>query len=267
MITIVTSNLNNTDFLYRTARSIRNQTIRCDWIIVDGKSNDEIEKFQIANDDIISHCISEIDTGVYCAWNKALPLIKTEWVLFLGSGDVLFNDNAIEMALKLLNAEYKICYAKVMVVNDNDTHNEVFGTIDVASWQQCRPQTPHHQGVFHHSSIFISKRFDESYRIGGDAKLVLEVMQDSKALFIDTFITKMISGGLSYRLSSIPICFDENRRMVKELSIKKELYNRSLFSDLKLYFKAYGFKIIGSKIIYLIDFYRMLSGRSKSFYD
>jgi len=267
LITIITSNLNNTNLLSVTASSIRAQSFRCKWIIVDGGSTDGIMNFYDSNTDIISGFISEKDSGIYNAWNKAIKLLDTDWVLFLGAGDVLYDEFSIERSVGLLNPSYFICYGNVQMVDGNGQYREFFGEINTLKWEQCRPQTPHHQGVFHNSSIFKSFVFDESYKIGGDSKLVLEAMKLCEPFYINANVAMMRTGGVSYRLESLSVCLKENRRIVRELGLDRSHYKSSFLGDLKLYLKVILFKIIGGNLLLIIDFYRAITGRQRSSYE
>ena len=96
-LSIVTINLNNKIGLEKTIVSVINQKYRnFEFIIIDGNSTDGsvdiIQKYQ----DKITYWISENDSGIYNAMNKGIANSKGEYILFLNSGDYLFNDSTID---------------------------------------------------------------------------------------------------------------------------------------------------------------------------
>jgi glycosyltransferase involved in cell wall biosynthesis len=266
MVSIITSTYNDTTKLGKTAISIINQTVKCQWIVIDAGSNDGIWEFYNLYMESIDFFLSEPDNGIFSAWNKALKEVTGDWILFLGAGDYLYDQRTIERVMDLLRDDYDICYGKVSVKSLTSKRTDIHGYITQYSWQQFRPRTPHHQGVFHNKRIFEKYYFDESYRIGGDAKLVLSITKESELYFMDTFISYMIPDGVSYQLESLETCYLENKRMVCELGLKRKGY-LDYVSDFKLLFKVYGFKIFGSKIVFIIDFVKILTGKNKSFYE
>ena len=105
-VTIITSTLNSLEQLKHTAESIFMQS-RGDWqwIIVDGASSDGTREWLngIAGSHSNVDFISEPDNGIYEAWNKALPLVRGSWVIFLGAGDKLKNADVLQACIKYLD--------------------------------------------------------------------------------------------------------------------------------------------------------------------
>lgn len=72
-------------------------------IIIDGFSTDgTINKINELKKNF-SKVIIEKDKGIYDAMNKGLRLSEGEWILFLNSGDILFNSSTLENIFKKLN--------------------------------------------------------------------------------------------------------------------------------------------------------------------
>lgn len=95
--TIVTSTFNAATSLPVTARSLACQTCRdFEWLVMDGASPDGTAEVARGFGDMVTRLVSEPDSGIYDAWNKALPLVRGQWVLFLGAGDTLYADDALE---------------------------------------------------------------------------------------------------------------------------------------------------------------------------
>src|SRR5437879_12060096 len=76
--------------LPQTIASIRQQPYdNIEYIVIDGASTDGTVDVLRANEDVIDYWLSEPDTGIYNAWNKALSKAQGEGILFLGGGDGL----------------------------------------------------------------------------------------------------------------------------------------------------------------------------------
>lgn len=206
--TIITSTLNALNLLEHTANSIFKQSLEnWEWIIIDGSSNDGTHQWALALKAKYGgmKVISERDRGIYDAWNKALPLIKGQWVLFLGAGDQLASDTVLEHCEKLLESvafSQNLAYGRVKLINSvNDTGGDLCeqGWEGVAGrWGHGRPSTPNHQGIFHRASMFTQgKKFDTSYQIAGDTAFILPELLKRGGAALDITIALMLKGGVS----------------------------------------------------------------------
>ena len=74
-----------------------------EYIIVDGASKDNsvdiIREYEV----YISQWVSEPDTGIYNAMNKAVKMATGDYCLFMNAGDELYSDTTIE---KLYNLHF-----------------------------------------------------------------------------------------------------------------------------------------------------------------
>lgn len=206
-ITIITSTYNAAMTLQTCIDSVSNQTYPdIEHIIIDGTSKDGTPELIKQNAERegsrISYWLSEPDSGIYDAWNKSLPHISGEWVLFLGADDWLHDREAISrMAPHLENAypQYIVVYGKVT------RQTQKGQTIIGEPWDKVKDEFGYkmipHQGVFQHRHIFdVGNRFDESYKIAGDFELISRVVLGrgiDSVLFIDTVVTLMNDGGIS----------------------------------------------------------------------
>lgn len=205
--TVITSNLNSADDLVATAKSIEQQSFKnIQWIISDGVSTDnsieQIESFKPKNT-IIN---SSPDSGIYNAWNKVLPQIEGEWVIFLGAGDTFSDNYVLEKAFNWINlnanSQITICYGSVLRVS---YPTESTGILDEKKWTGIdtvwalgRPAIPCHQGIFHRATLFKHPPiFDESFRIAADSEIVLKELMSNRGKEMGMLITRMLTGGIS----------------------------------------------------------------------
>ena len=206
-ITIITSTYNASETLERCLTSVERQSFsHLEHIIVDGCSADGtvecIRSHAQKKDSRISWWISEPDNGIYHAWNKALPHIKGEWVQFLGADDYLYAPDTMELVsqiLKEIPAKTDVAYGKTARFSKVGGIKAWYGN----PWDEvkhsffngrCLP----HQGLFQRTQTFFEQGgFDEQFRILGDYDMLLRVLKERDAIFMDLPITMMQIGGIS----------------------------------------------------------------------
>lgn len=98
-LSIITINRNNRAGLEKTIRSVVNQTFTdFEYIVIDGASTDGsvavIEQYA----DQIDYWVSEPDTGIYNAMNKGIRVATGDYLLFLNSGDILYDRDVLKMS-------------------------------------------------------------------------------------------------------------------------------------------------------------------------
>lgn len=102
-LSIITINYNNHDGLQKTIDSVISQSYRdYEWIVIDGGSIDGSKELIEENLHYISYHVSEPDKGIYNAMNKGILASHGEYLLFLNSGDSLFDKDVLERVVPLL---------------------------------------------------------------------------------------------------------------------------------------------------------------------
>lgn len=97
LLSIITINKNNIQGLLKTIHSVISQTfIDYEWIIIDGASTDGSNELIQRYESYCSYWISEPDMGIYNAMNKGIQKANGEYILFLNSGDCLFNRDVLQ---------------------------------------------------------------------------------------------------------------------------------------------------------------------------
>lgn len=242
LFTIITSTLNCEKDLLDTSNSIREQSYKnFQWIIIDGLSNDQTLNVIHSNRDLIDNWISEPDAGIYNAWNKAIELIRGEWVIFLGAGDKFYSSHTLEIVLNQLMhvAESDvIAYGNVYQIID-DIVIYRYGRVDLCKWDSYRPKLPAHQGVFHRARLFsVPKPFDEKYKIVADSKFLLLSLMNGDAKYLDVDICKMMPGGVSSKYENALLVKKEFMMLERELGYKIPFIKKTkyiIFTYIKLY--------------------------------
>jgi glycosyltransferase involved in cell wall biosynthesis len=194
-----------------------------DWelVVVDGASTDGTTRILERYSDRIAQWISEPDTGIYDAWNKALDVVRGTWIQFLGGDDRIASPTSLAKlagALHRAEGQYRVVYANVQLVDDEGRVVTTWG----APWTVTRPlflrgMTIPHPGTFHHRSLFDNEqRFDKNFRIAGDYEFLLRELVTAEALHVPDVLVDMGSRGVSNRpanLIAAAIESEQARRM------------------------------------------------------
>ena len=105
VITVVKNAEND---VVKTIKSIKKQSYKkFEYIVIDGKSNDNTVKNILKFKKNINLFISENDKGIYFAMNKALDYVKGEVIVFINAGDT-FTKNALYKIYNKFKKNYKI---------------------------------------------------------------------------------------------------------------------------------------------------------------
>lgn len=194
-ISIVTIVLNDKNNIERTIQSVLAQDIEFEYVIIDGGSTDDtldvIEKYK----DKINILVSEPDTGIYNAMNKAIDLVNGEWVCFMNSGDMFFDSNVLKKILPNLDDNVDIVYGdqEVRYISKSKILKADKNIKDI--WKGM---------VFSHQSCFVKKdilkqyRFNESNRITADYELFNILYKVNKRFkYIPMIVASVSTGGVS----------------------------------------------------------------------
>jgi glycosyltransferase involved in cell wall biosynthesis len=117
VFSIITINLNNAEGLGKTIESIVFQSFTdFEYIIIDGGSTDSSVEIIKQFADKITSWISEPDRGIYNAMNKGIAMAKGEYLLFINSGDYLFDNEVLAKSNQLIDHSAGICSGNLMII-------------------------------------------------------------------------------------------------------------------------------------------------------
>lgn len=193
-LSIITINYNNKSGLQKTIDSVIQQTYtQYEWIIIDGDSTDGSKRLLTKYSNYFSHCISEKDKGIYDAMNKGIKIASGKYLLFLNSGDYLYENTTLE---KVFSKNYDVDYINgniVKVLNDKiveydyGVHSENIICFDLLKFG------------LNHQSTFINKKLFDKYGLYDDK---LKLISDWKFFF-----HTMIFGQCSLKYINLNIAF------------------------------------------------------------
>lgn len=233
-ISIITAAYNSDKTISMTLQSVLSQSYDSyEYIIIDGKSTDNtleiIREYQGKFGEKLK-VISETDSGIYDAWNKGVKLASGEWICFLGSDDVLY-DNALGVYAQYMNTiDKSVNYisSKVELVTENLELIKVIGR----PWSNKMKSycVIAHVASMHRRTLFNSGLFSLKYGICSDYDFLLRNYNKISPLFIDCVTAKMRIGGVSNK--AVWRAFRET------LSIKNDHFKRRCILNYLFYIKS-----------------------------
>ena len=163
LFTIAIVTLNDAPALAATLRSVAQQTFadyQC--IVQDGLSSDYTEEIVHGFGDIIDDYRSENDNGIYDAMNRAVRLVKGEYVLFLNAQDVLATQKTLLTLSQMLRPADDVAYGKVISAETGKLYDHKPRNM---YWTGM---TFDHQAAVVRADLLREFPFDDTLRISGD---------------------------------------------------------------------------------------------------
>jgi glycosyltransferase involved in cell wall biosynthesis len=259
LVSIITVCYNAADSIEKTIISVLSQSHQnIEYIIVDGKSSDDTIDIVKKYEKKISKIISEADDGIYHAMNKAVKYAHGDWIYFLNSGDLLYNNEIVQNVMNsyIENKTVEIIYGDIVVYDHGD--HELQEMYRSTSFHIMTRGGINHQAIFAKTKLFQqSEPFDLNYRVFADYNWLLKSVYvcGAKLHYISQPIALYQKDGFSKK--NLKKCFPERL----EIIIKYwRYYNfrsvlRSDLSEL-LYF---GILLIYLRLPYFSKFFEYLS--------
>ncbi len=249
-ISVVISVLNARKVIENCIISVLSQNYKnIELIIIDGGSIDGTIEIIKNYSDKILYWISERDTGIYNAWNKAVVKASGEWLCFIGSDDILLPNSLTNLLHKSKPPQVNFVSSRVMMVDDK---GKEFGSIG-KPWnfdKLSKGLGVVHCGALHHITLFEDYGlFDEGYNIAGDFEFLVRVGKNIKSEFLNEITVNMCNTGVSRK---------NIKTVIYETS--KVLYFNSSFgklSGIRYFFSAHARNIF-REFIFVFPFGKKL---------
>lgn len=226
---IVTVTLNNAGGLRRTLESVLTQKFQdYEHLVIDGGSVD-------GSMTILSKCrssnlrvLSEKDHGIYDAMNKGIRLAKSNYTIFINSGDELYDENVLERLHRLsVVDETKLYFGSVAIVENGEEQIKIPCSQSQPILQQICP--PAHPSMAFPTTYLKDNPYSMNYKLAADHQLKLMSLGSLKFSYVHFAISKFHIGGLSSRKDSRTIA-----QFLKERTLIELNYFNKLLSPLIL---------------------------------
>lgn len=198
-ISIITPTLNVEKNIKRCLMSVINQRYsNIEHYIIDGLSTDETVDIVKKYAKKFSHIklISEKDDGIYDAMNKGITNASGEWIFFLGSDDIFFDDDVL-CRIFMQNDDYKkfdFLYGNVAWSDTGNIYDGKFTSLKLIQKNIC------HQAVFVRKSIYEEyANFDVRYKVCADWDFNMKVFatDNVRKKYIDMTVAQYGINGFS----------------------------------------------------------------------
>ena len=268
LLTVITAVFNGAQHLEESILSVLNQTYNnVEYIIIDGGSTDGSLDIIHQYESRIDYWVSEKDSGIANAWNKALMLMLGEWFIILGADDYFWDKSVLnEFSLKLNGSSSSslIRYGEVNFVNEDRMIVEAkVGAEFFLHKFLSRPMYFSHQSVFCHTKLREEVGFfNENLRTSMDYNFILKATKFTSPEYMPDFI---VAG---FRIDGISSSCKNILNMYYEIALVKKkngygnLQFRFIFSIFKAIIKYIIHQIFGDAWRKrAVNIYRILTGR------
>lgn len=213
LFTIITCTYNAESVIQRTLDSVARQGYDgVQHIIMDGASTDAT--VQIASQyqsDSLRHkviVVSEKDSGLYDAMNKAMQLATGQYLVFLNAGDTLRSDDTLElMAEKIAGKEYGVVYGDTDIVDSDGRFiaPRRLRPPEKLSWKSfANGMLVCHQSFYANTAIAKRTAYNLQYKLSADVDWCIRVMKEAERQQLPMLNTEMtlcnyLEGGMSIK--------------------------------------------------------------------
>lgn len=251
-ITVATVCLNAESVIRKTIESVLAQEYDSfEYLIVDGVSKDNtlaiVNEYVplFAEKNITYRIVSEKDSGLYDAMNKAADLSNGEWIIYMNAGDTLLDGDVLNKVSGMLDSDLDVLYGDILLAEGEKFKLHRSG--EILSLNRCNPIM--HQSCLTRVKSLLRYRFDTSYKICADYDLFLKLYKDNSSCFrkTDLVIATFMMGGLS--TTAISLREKEFKRARKVNNIKESRFTNLYVLGIttKEYIRLFTIKIFDKK--------------------
>lgn len=216
-ISIITINYNNREGLERTFDSVFSQNYtNFEYIVIDGASNDGSKELIDQFSDKITFWVSEPDEGIYNAMNKGIRAAKGEYLLFINSGDELYEKNTLAKCAPFLHS-VDIISGNLNIIGENV--NRIGQTHENVDFKTFFQDTLWHPSTFIKNLAFQKVGFyDEKLKIVGDWKWFMTAICTFNVTYkkINETVSIFFLDGISNDKSAIEVIKAERKKVLSE---------------------------------------------------
>lgn len=179
--------------------SVLNQSFESiEYILIDGKSTDGTWNIIQEYQDKLAYAISEPDKGIYDAMNKGLAAATGEFVLFMNSGDEIFDTETVKEVFKTSDSG-DIYYGETEMYNDNweSLGRRRHKTPEKFTWRSFKlGMSISHQAIYIKRSI--TTPYNLQYKYSSDIDWILKAAKkSSNNVNTHRYVAKYLVGGMS----------------------------------------------------------------------
>ena len=229
-LSIITINYNNANGLLKTIESVLIQNFKnFEYIIIDGASTDDSVTTIKQYENSIDYWVSEPDKGIYNAMNKGLKKASGDYVLFMNSGDLLYNKNVLQRVFNAILPKDELLYGDVLLKHELNNWERIQEHPQKPPFSYFLKETICQQACFIKRQLFDDIfYFNESYKICADWEFLIYAIYIKKVNFkkLDTIVAIYDMEGVSSTAAYRDIAKKEREQTIdKYFPLFKDDYN------------------------------------------
>ncbi|MHB8063589.1 MAG: glycosyltransferase family 2 protein [Ruminiclostridium sp.] len=256
-ISIITASYNSEKYIKNTIQSVLAQTYKnIEYLIIDANSKDTTLDIVQSYKENISKIICEPDKGLYDAWNKGIELATGDYIFFLNSDDVFFDEFSIYNFVQCINKNNKpaAVYAQLLAYESNSSYTYIDGRKTkledfLRKMYFCTPTAIIRKDVYKKIG-----KYSLEYKISSDydwAIRLFKTYREEEVIFLDQTVLKFRLDGMSN--TNEALAYSEINKIVKVNFSKIDYLNHYVYVK-KLFLKKRLIPIL--KKIGLLDVLR-----------
>lgn len=217
-ISIITVNYNDKSGLKKTIDSVINQSFKdFEFIVIDGGSTDGSKELLKENSALITYWSSEPDSGIYHAMNKGVRIATGNYLLFLNSGDCLYNNDVLEKANLEIDNKYAIYYADI--IYDEIVRQTKRSFPEYLTFGFFYEKNLSHQATFIQRNLFEQLfYYNEDYKIASDWELFIYAICKENVSYkhLNFVLTNYDATGISSDTNNHKLMYQEREATLKK---------------------------------------------------
>lgn len=198
-LSVITIVYNNAKDIERTMLSVLKQSYpNIEYIVIDGASTDGTLDIIKKYENRLAKLVSEKDKGIYDAMNKGLALAAGDYVLFMNSGDEIYEPQTVEKVFaNTPNAD--IYYGETEMYNENwqSLGRRRHQAPEQFTWQSFKyGMNISHQAIYVKRSL--TEPYDLRYKYSADIDWIIKIAKKASNIAnTHLYVAKYLVGGMS----------------------------------------------------------------------
>ncbi|MGV3547242.1 MAG: glycosyltransferase family 2 protein [Pedobacter sp.] len=198
-LSVITIVYNNVKDIERTMLSVLNQSYKnIEYVVIDGASTDGTLNIIKKYENRLAKLISEKDKGIYDAMNKGLALATGDYVLFMNSGDEIYElDTVAKVFTTAPNADIYYGETEMYDENWNSLGRRRHEAPETFNWRSFKyGMSISHQAIYIKRSL--TEPYDLQYKYSADIDWIIKIAKKaSKIVNTHLYVAKYLVGGMS----------------------------------------------------------------------
>ncbi|MNK00128.1 PGL/p-HBAD biosynthesis glycosyltransferase [compost metagenome] len=198
-LSVITIVYNNAKDIERTMFSVLNQSYKnIEYVIIDGASTDGTLEIIKKYENRLAKLISEKDKGIYDAMNKGLAQATGDYVLFMNSGDEIYESDTVEKVFSNTpNADIYYGETEMYDENWNSLGQRRHQAPETFTWRSFKyGMSISHQAIYIRRSL--TEPYNLQYKYSADIDWIIKIAKKaSNIVNTHLYVAKYLVGGMS----------------------------------------------------------------------